>query len=61
MHTFELSKLMLETEAPYMHNHKRPWYVHTVPEGLDEKQNLSVIEVIRVCNMNTARLYNLAW
>ena len=61
MRTFGLSKLMLETDAPYMQNHKRPWHVHAVAEGLAEKLNLSVFEVIRVCNMNTARLYSLTW
>ena len=32
MRTFGLSKLMLEADAPYMHNHKRPWHVHAVAE-----------------------------
>ena len=62
MRTFGLSKLMLETDATYMHNHKQPWHVHAVAEGLGEKLNLSVLEVIRVCNMNTASwLYSLTW
>ena len=57
MRTFGLNKLMLETDAPFMHNHKRPWHVHAVAEGLAEKLNLSVFDIIRICNMNTARLY----
>ena len=61
MRTLGLSKLMLETDAPYMQNHKPPWHVHAVAEGLAEKLNLSVFEVIRVCNMNTARSYSLTW
>ena len=61
MRTFGLSKLMLETDASYMDNHKQPWHVHAVAEGLTKKLNLSVFEVIRVCNMNTSRLYSLTW
>ena len=52
---------MLETDASYMQNHKRLWHVHDVAEGLAEKLILSVFEVIKVCNMNTARLDNLTW
>ena len=61
MRTSGLNRLMLETDAPYMHNHKRPWHIHAVAEGLAKKLNLSVFEVIRVCNMITARLYSLTW
>ena len=52
---------MLETDASYMHKHKRLWHVHDVAEGLAEKLILSLLEVIKVCNMNNARSYNLTW
>ena len=37
------------------------YLTHAVAEVLAKKLNLSVFEVIRVCNMNTARLYSLTW
>ena len=42
MRTFGLNKLMLETDAPNMHNHNRPWHVTAVAEGLAKKLNCPV-------------------
>ena len=34
IHTFGLNKLMLETDATYIHNHQRLWHVIALAEGL---------------------------
>ena len=42
MRTFGLNKLILETDAPNMHNHNRLWHVTAVAEGLAKKLNCTV-------------------
>ena len=50
---------MIETDAPYLAT--EPLSALDNAEGLAGYFNMSSSEIIRVCNKNTAKLYNLPW
>ena len=51
-------RLILETDAPYF-DEKQPVTVYDVAVGAARKIGMTVDELVRVCNRNVARLYNL--
>ena len=53
------NRLMIETDAPYLAT--EPLSALDNAEGLAGYFNMSSSEIIRVCNKNTAKLYNLPW
>ena len=53
-------RLILETDAPYL-DEPNPWCVYHVAEEAARHLRMSKAELIRVCNKNAARLYNLPW
>ena len=54
-------RLILETDSPYLVNTERPWMAYKNGEKAAQIMGIPTIELIRVCNRNAARLYNLPW
>ena len=52
-------RLMIETDAPYLAT--EPVSVYDIAVELTGYFNMSTSEIIRVCNRNVAKLYNLPW
>ena len=52
-------RLLLETDASYLAQY--PWDVLDVEEKAARHLNMSVTDIVRLCNRNAARLYNLPW
>ena len=56
----EKDHLILETDAPYLHK-PNPWCVYQVAEETARHLKMSTQSLIRICNRNAAKLYNLHW
>ena len=52
--------LILETDAPYLQK-PNPWCVYQVAEETARHLKISTQSLIRICNKNAAKLYNLHW
>ena len=52
-------RLLLETDASYLAQY--PWDILDVAEKAARHLNMSVTDIVRLCNRNAARLYNLPW
>ena len=50
---------MIETDAPYLA--AEPVSVYDIAKGLAGYFNMTTSQLIRVCNRNAAKLYNLPW
>ena len=55
-----MDHMILETDAPYF-DQKEPTAVYDIAVGVAGKMGMEVDELVRVCNRNAARLYNLTW
>ena len=55
-----MDHMIVETDAPYF-DQKEPAAVYDIAVGEAGKMGMEVDELVRVCNKNTARLYNLTW
>lgn len=54
-------RLVLETDSPYMADFRYPWDVYKVAKGAAQSLDMTLTELVGVCNKNVARLYNLPW
>ena len=52
-------RLLLETDASYLAQY--PWNVSNVAEEAAQSFDMTLTELVRVCNRNAARLYSLPW
>ena len=52
-------RLILETDSPYLADD--PMSIYDIAEGVAHYFGITTSELIRVCNKNAAKLYNLAW
>ena len=52
-------RLLLETDASYLAQY--PWNVSNVVEEAAQSLDMTLTELVRVCNRNAARLYSLPW
>ena len=52
-------RLLLETDASYLAQY--PWNVSNVAEEAAQSFDMTLPELVRVCNRNAARLYSLPW
>ena len=55
-----IDHVILETDAPYFAQ-KEPAAVYDIAVGVADKIGMEVEELVRVCNRNATRLYNLVW
>ena len=55
-----MDHIILEKDAPYF-DEKELAAVYDNAVGVAGKMGMEVDELIRVCNRNAARLYNLTW
>ena len=53
------NRLLLETDSPYLD--KNPYLSYKNGEKAAQEMGLSTMELVRACNRNAARLYNLPW
>ena len=53
-------RLILETDAPYFAE-REPVDVYKIAQGVARKTGLTLHELVRRCNRNVAKLYNLTW
>ena len=52
-------RLLLETDASYLAHY--PWNVSKVAKKAAQSLDITLTELVRVCNRNAARLYSLPW
>ena len=52
-------RLLLETDSSYLAAY--PWDVCEVAEEAARSLDMTLTELVGVCNRNAARLYNLPW
>ncbi|MCG8035097.1 MAG: TatD family hydrolase [Candidatus Thiodiazotropha taylori] len=55
------NRLLLETDADYFAGFPFPWSVNKVAEAAAQSLNMTMTDLIRGCNSNAARLYQLPW
>ena len=53
-------RLILETNAPY-NEEKEPLNVYKIAEEVASKTGMTLNDLVRICNMNAVKLYNLTW
>ena len=56
-----LDRLILETDSPYLVKTERPWMAYNNGETAAQIMGIPTLELVRVCNRNAAKLYNLPW
>ena len=56
----EVLRLILETDAPCL-TQPNPWCVYQVAKEAAEHLSMSVPEIFKKCNKNSAKLYSLPW
>lgn len=54
-------RLLLETDADYFHGYPFPWSVNKVAEEAVQSLDMTMTELVKACNDNAARLFNLPW
>ena len=54
-------RFILETDSPYSNNTVKPWMADNNEEKAAQIMGTPTLELLRVCNKNAARLYNLPW
>ena len=56
-----LDRLILETDSPYLDRTERPWMAYNNGEIAAQLMGIPTLELVRACNRNAAKLYNLPW